>query len=356
MKIGFVLGTRPEIIKCSPLIRLCKEKNLDFFIVHSNQHYSSNMDHVFFEELELPVPSYNLNINQCSHAQMTGRMMQSLESVFLDEKPDVIFVQGDTNTVLSAALTASKLNVRIGHIEAGLRSYDRSMPEEINRILTDPISDWLFCPTALQQEILLNEQIAPEKIFVVGNVIVDAVFQNLKLAHKKHFLLEENPFMLLTLHRPANVDNPETLSRIFDGLDRLSMKMNMKILFSIHPRTKSNLLKFGLKVSDRIKFMEPVGYLKFLLYMEKAHLILTDSGGIQEEACILRRPCVTLRENTERPETLQVGANLLAGSDPDKILECADRMLMLDPSWDNPFGDGSTSSEILDIVSNYLKG
>ena len=347
MKIGIILGTRPEIIKMSPIIRYCESNNLDFFVIHSNQHYSENMDKIFFKDLELSDVNYNLNVGSGSHGKQTGEMLEKIESILLKEKPTHIFVQGDTNTVLAGALAASKINIKIIHIEAGLRSYDNDMPEEVNRVITDRISDYLFCPTIKQQEILFKEGISKDKIFVVGNSIVDAIFENKALSEKKSSILEKlnlqkNEYILLTMHRPSNVDFKKNIQEIFLALKSIYNKFKIKFIFPIHPRTKKNIEHFGIKIPEFIKIIEPVGYLDMIQLMSGSKIIMTDSGGIQEEACILNVPSVTLRENTERPETLDVGASVLVGANTRKIINGFKKMILSDKKWDNPFGNDVT--------------
>ncbi len=353
MKIAIILGTRPEIIKLSPVIRACISSKIDFFIIHTNQHYSENMDSIFFKELELPPPKYNLNINSNLHGEMTGRMMDRIEKILIKELSSVAVVQGDTNTVLAGALAASKLLIPVAHVEAGLRSYDRSMPEEINRIVTDHVSSFLFVPTKKQANILIEESIDKSDVFIVGNTIVDAVFQNIKLLekHKEFHHYQSEEYFLLTMHRPSNVDNKKSLSSIIEGVSKLAVLNNKTVYFPIHPRTRKNLINFQIKVDEEIiKLINPVGYLEMLSMEKNAALILTDSGGVQEEACILGIPSVTLRENTERPETIEVGANILVGSDIDKIVTLSNKMLLEKNEWVNPFGSGNSGKLITDIL------
>lgn len=352
-KIGIILGTRPEIIKLSPIIRECHKRKIDYFIIHSNQHYSENMDAIFFKELELPHPKYNLEIGSCTHGQMTGRMIEKIEEILIEEKPNWILVQGDTNTVMAGALAASKLQIKVGHIEAGLRSYDRSMPEETNRIVTDHISDGLFSPTQKQADILVKEGISKEKIYITGNTIVDAVYQNIKLLEKHPELThyQNENYFLLTTHRPSNVDNKENLSELIDALTEVSKKYNYPVYFPIHPRTKKQIEIFNIKINEKkIKLMDPVGYLEMLALEKNAKLIFTDSGGIQEEACILKTPSLTLRENTERPETIEVGASILVGHNKELIIPSTEKMLYINRNWSNPFGNGNSSKLILNSI------
>jgi len=355
MKIAIALGTRPEIIKMAPIIRECIKRNLDFFIVHSGQHYSFNLDKIFFKELELPEPKYNINAGSGTHAEETAKILVGMESIFLKEKPDVVLVQGDTNTTLSAALAAVKLHIKIGHVEAGLRSGNRFMPEEINRIIVDHISDYLFAPTKESRENLIKEGIPNEKIFVTGNTIVDSVFQNLKIASKYDTLrklsLESKRYILVTLHRAENVDDKEKLESILKALEIIKKDLNMDIVFPIHPRTKKRIKEFNIDIEKfGFKIMEPVGFLDFLNLEKNAKLIITDSGGIQEEACILKVPCVTVREETERPETVEVGANKLSGTNTTSVVSTVKTMLESTTNWEIPFGNGSSGIKIVNLI------
>lgn len=356
MKLSIILGTRPEIIKMSSIIRECERRSLDYFILHTGQHYSYNMDKVFFNQLELPQAKYNLDVGSGSHAEETGKMLIGVEKILLTEMPDTVLVEGDTNTVLAGALAASKLHIKVGHVEAGLRSYDRRMPEEINRILTDHVSDCLFAPTEKAGKILLKEGISKDKIFVTGNTIVDAVYQNLKIANKKLNLfdklgLEPKNYFLVTLHRPENVDDRERFSRILKSLDQIGSEFSLPVIYPIHPRSKRRMTEFGIKV-NYVKLVPPFDFLNFLQLESSAKLVLTDSGGVQEESCILGVPCVTLRDSTERPETLEVGSNILSGSNLEKILESVKLMVNKENSWINPFGDGKTGKRIIEILSS----
>lgn len=355
MKICIILGTRPEIIKLSPVIDECRKRQIEFFVIHTNQHYSAELDSIFFKELKLEDPKYNLNIGSCSHSEMIGNMMILMEKILVKEKPSIVLVQGDTNSVLAGALCASKLQIPIGHIEAGLRSYDRKMPEETNRIIVDHISDFLFVPTNEAKNILEKENIDKEKIFDVGNTVVDAVFANLDIAKKKseileRFNLQEKEYSILTIHRPSNTDDKKTLKMIFDGLSKTESLGIKKVIFLAHPRVSKKIEKEKIKIPQNIEKYGPIGYFDMLLLMSKAKIIFTDSGGIQEEACILNIPSITLRENTERPETIKVGSSLLVGSDTQKIFNATEKMLNNKKTWSNPFGDGKSAKKIIDIV------
>ncbi|NCN69230.1 MAG: UDP-N-acetylglucosamine 2-epimerase (non-hydrolyzing) [Candidatus Altiarchaeum hamiconexum] len=357
--IAIILGTRPEIIKMTPVLRACEKKNIDYQLIHTGQHYSYEMDKVFFQELELPDPDYNLNVGSGTHGEQTAKILTGIEKILMDEKycrNDVVLVEGDTNSVLAAALAAAKLHIKIGHVEAGLRSYYKEMPEEINRILTDHISDYLFAPTENAKNILLKEGIEKEKIFVTGNTIVDAVYQNILIANKKkpnifkELGIENGNYFLVTLHRTENVDNFERLKSIIGGLNLICKKYQLLIIFPIHPRTKKMIEKFKIKLNENIKLIDPMSYLEFLQLETNAKLVLTDSGGVQEETCILNVPCVTLRDNTERPETIEVGSNILAECNQDIIINKTELMLNKDKKWKNPFGDGNAAKKIINIL------
>jgi UDP-N-acetylglucosamine 2-epimerase (non-hydrolysing) len=358
MKISIILGTRPEIIKMSPIIRYLEKIQENFFIIHTGQHYSYEMDKTFFDTLELPTPKYNLDVGSGSHAEQTGKIMIGIEEVLQREKPDVILVQGDTNTVMAGAVTASKLHIPIGHVEAGLRSYDRLMPEEINRVIADHVSDYLFAPTKIAQENLLREGIGQTKIYITGNTIVDAVHQNLKIAQQsgnslKILNLLQKNYFLVTAHRAENVDDKERLTKIIEGLCAIQKEYSLPVIFPIHPRTEKKIREFGINL-ERITIIPPQGFLEFLQLEANAKLILTDSGGVQEEACILGVPCVTLRDNTERPETVEVGANMLSGVEPDSIVQSAEKMLGAQGTWKNPFGDGTASLKIINVLRGTI--
>jgi UDP-N-acetylglucosamine 2-epimerase (non-hydrolysing) len=351
--ISIVLGTRPEIIKMAPVIRACQHAGADYSVLHTGQHYSYEMDEIFFKELELPKPQYNLDVGSCSHAEQTAKIMTGIEKIYLADKPDIVLVQGDTNTVLAGTLAAAKLHIPVGHVEAGLRSFDRRMPEEINRIVADHIADYLFAPTELSKQYLLQEGIDEKKIHVTGNTVVDAVFQNRTIAQKNSSLLgelglEPQRYFLVTVHRAENVDEKFRLKGIFSGLSRIAKTYDLPVLFPVHPRTQKMMKEFGID-ADGISLIQPVGYLEFMGLEANARLILTDSGGVQEEACILGVPCVTLRENTERPETITAGANMLAGTEAGKIYDAALKMMDSPRTWENPYGNGKAAPQIVRI-------
>ncbi len=359
-----------------------KDSIIKHLIVHTGQHYDDRMSLLFFEELELPKPHINLNVGSASHSVQTAEIMKLFEPVLLEHRPDVVVVVGDVNSTLACALVASKIEypnpesgIRnphlpprpwVAHVEAGLRSFDRTMPEEINRVLTDALSNFLFITEEDALENLENEGISREKIYFVGNVMIDTLLTNLKKAENlKTFPFQNgfhkeirNGYALVTLHRPNNVDRAEELVHLIGCLKPIAARV--PIIFPLHPRTKSNLERFGiyrsLEKTDGIMLTEPLGYLEFLRLLKSARLVLTDSGGIQEETTFLRVPCLTLRENTERPITLSVGTNYLVGSNPEKILETAFAILdgkgkrgEIPALW-----DGKAGQRIVEILVNHL--
>jgi len=350
-KIAIILGTRPEIIKMSPIIRLCEKKKLDYFILHTGQHYSYEMDKAFFEELELPQPKYNLNVGSGIYGKQLGLMINGVYEKLALEKPDVVLVLGDTNTTLAGALGAYRLDIKIGHIESGLRTYEL-MYEEINRVIIGIHSTYLFAPNEDAKNNLIRECIPEEKIFVTGNTIVDAVQQNIEVSKKrsniiKNMKLENGKYFLITTHRAESVDSKERLSEILEGMRLVHKEFGVPIVFPIHPRTKNNMDKMGLKIPEGVVVIGPVGYLDFLQLIMNAKAVITDSGGIQEETCILKVPCITIREFTERGETVKIGANMIAGYDSKKILDYTKKMVVQPRTWGNPFGDGKAAERII---------
>ena len=356
-KICFVVGTRPEIIKLSPVIKYCEEKKNNFFIVNSNQHYSYELDKIFFEELNLPASKYNLDIGSGTHGNQVGNILIKIENILMKEKPDVVLVQGDTNTTLGAALAATKMQIKVGHVEAGLRSYNRKMPEETNRVATDQFSNYLFCPTKIQEKILLNEGFSKDIIFIVGNTIADAVLKNIKIAEEKSNILSKldlksGKYMLITAHRSINVDEKKSLLKLMKLLEDVSEEYKEKIIYPLHPRTKKMIDQFGFNdYLKKINVIEPIGFFDFLVLEKNAEITLTDSGGVQEEACIFNVPCITLREDTERPETVDIGANVITGLDKDKVLNAMNKFSKNRDSWTSPYGEGDTSKKIIEVIN-----
>ena len=337
MKIAVVLGTRPEIIKMAPIIDEIVNRDIELCLIHTGQHYDKEMSDNFFIDLEIPAPDYNINVGSGSHGKQTGLMMKGIEEVLMDEKPDIVLVQGDTNAVLAGALVASKLHIAVGHVEAGLRSFDMTMPEEINRRVCDVTSTMYFIPTEESAINLLAEGYSRKNLIITGNTVVDACFRHLEIAKKRGFEEESlasldidnmDNILTLTMHRAENVDDKKRVTNIIDALKELG---DMNIIFPIHPRTKKTLEDFKLfdelNNLSHVHIIKPIGYLDFLQLTSKSTLILTDSGGLQEEAITLDVPALTLRYNTERPETVTAGGNILVGADKDAILENANKIL-----------------------------
>lgn len=363
--IAVTVGTRPGIVMFSPIIRELERRGADFFVIHTGQHYSYNMDQAFFEDLELREPDYKLDtVKTCVyHGEQTAEMLKGIERVLLAEKPRLVLVGGDANTNLAGALAARKLRLNVGHVEAGERSYDWRMPEEHNRVMIDHISDVLFVTNEKGRANLLRENVR-RKIVVSGNPIVDAAQQNLGIAGRKSRILDEcglhsKKYFVLTLHREENVDSKKNLSDALRGVREVAETTGTQVQFMAHPRTLKRIREFGLEktadaAGDGLQIRAAIGYLDFLRLMSDASLVLTDSGGVQQEACILGVPCVTLRENTEWTETLEIGANALAGTEPKRIVEAVRRMLQAKKGWDVPFGDGQSAVRIVDVALDVL--
>lgn len=333
MKIVSVVGARPNFMKIAPIIRaVASQRSMEHLLVHTGQHYDEKMSKSFFKDLGIPKPDVNLEVGSGSHARQTAEIMMRFEPVLLKYKPDLMIVVGDVNSTLACSVVASKLRVAVAHVEAGLRSLDRDMPEEINRLVTDAITDIFFTTSPDADQNLIKEGIAKNRIFFVGNVMIDTLMHNLTKASQSHILqnldLKPRRYALLTMHRPSNVDDPKILKRLASALTTINQ--DIPVVFPMHPRTRHNLKNPALKnLSDQLshlKLIEPLGYLDFLSLMKNAKFVLTDSGGIQEETTVLGIPCLTLRENTERPITITQGTNVLVGSDPKKILSEAKKI------------------------------
>ncbi len=355
MIIAIVVGTRPEIIKMAPVIRACIQRRVPYRIIHTGQHYSFAMDGVFFEELGLPDPDHDLEIGSGSQVYQIGAIVNGMAPLLEAERPDVVLVEGDTNSVLAAALAAHKFGIRVGHVEAGLRSYDRRMPEEINRILTDHVSDHLFAPTPRARDTLLKEGIESGRVHVTGNTVVDELELQRSRDARSEVLgrlgVTPGGFALATVHRVENVEHPDRLRGIFTGLAASSRALGVPVLAALHPRTTAKLEAEPWELDSAVKVIPPLGYLDFLALHARAALMITDSGGLQEEACCLHVPCVTLRDNTERPESVEVGANMLAGADPERIVAATRAMRAKTRDWPNPFGDGQSGLRIVDLLT-----
>jgi UDP-N-acetylglucosamine 2-epimerase (non-hydrolysing) len=326
MRLINVCGARPNFMKIAPLMRAYKAfPSIDALLVHTGQHYDERMSRLFFDELQIPRPDVNLEVGSGSHAQQTAAIIQRFEPVVLERKPDAILVVGDVNSTVACALVATKLDVAVFHVEAGLRSFDRRMPEEINRVLTDAISDLLFVSEPSGIENLGKEGIDASRVHFVGNTMIDTLLSNRQRAEASTVLqtfgVQPRQYVVLTLHRPSNVDNPQVLAAITDVIEEI--QRDLAVVFPVHPRTRKNIQTTGLgpryAAMGRLKLVEPLGYLEFLKLTANAAVVLTDSGGIQEETTILGVPCLTLRENTERPVTITQGTNTLVGMDPRRI-------------------------------------
>ncbi len=354
-----IVGTRPGIIKMSPIIKELSWRQVPSFTLHTGQHYSYEMDKKFFEDLGLPKPLYHLP--QCKpgslHGEQTANMLSGIESVLIEAKPRLVLVCGDANTNLAGALAARKLQIEVGHVESGLRSNDWRMPEEHNRVIIDHISDYLFAPTPRARQNLADDNVKG-KIYLTGNTIVDALIQHVEIAENKSAIMKtlslpKNGYILTTIHREENVDHIDTLTEIIKGLELIGGNLDFPIVLPVHPRTKKRFSDFNqwskLAGIQNLTIIDPVGYLDFLILLRNAALVLTDSGGIQEESCILHTPCVTLRENTERQETVYVKSNTIAGTKPERILNAVERSLEKEADWPNPFGDGRAAKRIIDV-------
>jgi len=356
-KIYLIAGARPNFMKIAPLIIQLKKNNLEYKLIHTGQHYDFNMSKIFFEGLGIPEPDIHLNVGSASHAVQTAKIMIEFEKIILQEKPLLIIVVGDVNSTLACALVAKKLNIKIAHVEAGLRSFDQKMPEEINRILTDQLSDILFTTERSAKINLKREGIDLNKIYFVGNVMIDTLIINLKKARNLHYYkklnLNKKEYALITVHRPSNVDNKKNLEKIIKIINYLQDKITL--FFTIHPRTKKSIEKFDL--SEKIKkkniiLSNPIGYLEFLNLMENSKMILTDSGGIQEEASFLKIPVITLRNNTERPITTQKGTNTIVGINFKLTKKYIDEILSnsYKKGYNIKKWDGKAAERIVDIL------
>jgi UDP-N-acetylglucosamine 2-epimerase (non-hydrolysing) len=343
-------------MKAAPVMAaLTAYEHIRQVLVHTGQHYDANMSQVFFQQLGLPRPDVDLEVGSASHAVQTAEIMRRFETVVLEQRPDLVLVYGDINSTVAAALVCSKIGVFIGHVEAGLRSFDRTMPEEINRLLTDQMADLLFTPSADGDTNLLREGIASEKIHLVGNVMIDTLVRLLSAARMPELEDLHERYVLVTLHRPSNVDEPDMFQRIIRTLDDLSAEL--QIIFPVHPRTRQRIHDYGLTLTDtsRFRLLNPLGYLEFLALQHQAAAIITDSGGIQEESTFLGIPCLTVRENTERPVTIEVGTNVLVGRDMQLLK--MEMELILTGTFKSgsvpPLWEGKASERIASIIYNW---
>lgn len=362
MQILHVVGARPNFMKVAPVMSaLARHNDATQVLVHTGQHYDANMSNVFFRQLGLPEPDINLDVGSGSHAWQTAQTMMRFEEVVLAERPELVLVYGDINSTVAAALVCAKLHIPVGHVEAGLRSFDRSMPEEVNRLLTDQIADLLFTPSRDGDENLLREGVPAEKIHLVGNVMIDTLVRLLPQSRVRRPNLCARHgvcgrYGLVTLHRPSNVDEAAMLEAVLNVLDGISRRL--PLLFPVHPRTQQRMAELGWQPESRaLQLLEPLSYLDFLALMEQATLVITDSGGIQEESTYLQVPCLTVRDNTERPVTVRLGTNVLIGREPERLEAEARRIIAGDRRQGQipPLWDGQASERIADVIlDNHL--
>jgi UDP-N-acetylglucosamine 2-epimerase (non-hydrolysing) len=363
LRIINVVGARPNLMKIAPLMAAyAAAPEIEPLLVHTGQHYDANMSELFFHQLGIPEPDLNLGVGSASHAVQTAEIMRAFEPIVLEHRPDAVLVVGDVNSTIACGLVAVKLGVRLVHVEAGLRSFDREMPEEINRVLTDSISDLLFCTEQSGVDNLRREGVAEAKIHLVGNVMIDTLLRHRERAEQSRALetlgLAGKSYAVLTLHRPSNVDDPVVLAKLLDVLE--VVLADGPLVFPVHPRTRQKLAEFGLAArvaaQPDLRPVDPLGYLDFLKLMAHARVVLTDSGGIQEETTILGVPCLTLRENTERPVTVELGTNRLVGQQPDRILAAYREVMAargaaprIPPLW-----DGRAAGRIVGVLRQAL--
>ena len=356
-KIINIVGARPNFMKIAPLMEAYKSCPLiEPLLLHTGQHYDYKMSELFFTELGIKEPDIYLNIGSDTQAKQVARIMTAFEDVCIAQKPDAILVAGDVNSTMACSLVAAKLGIKIIHLEAGLRSFDRSMPEEINRLITDVLANILLTPSADANQNLINEGISPDKIHLVGNIMIDTLFKFLPIAKQSEILntlqLENKDYMLVTLHRPSNVDERSSLKKILETLHDISS--TVQVVFPVHPRTMKNIAAFDLlPFLKGLIITEPLGYYDFQKLMSGARLVVTDSGGIQEETTALRIPCITLRENTERPVTITLGTNELIGLDMQQLKELTDKAMKGEwkPGSVPELWDGNTASRIVELIS-----
>ena len=347
MKVLTVVGARPQFIKAGTLSRYINNiKGIDEIIVHTGQHYDNKMSDIFFQEMMLPKPNYNLDIGGLGHGEMTGKMIEKLEPILLDELPDWVLIYGDTNSTLAGAITASKLNIRVAHIEAGLRSYNMKMPEEVNRIIADRVSNVLFCPTEIAVNNLNKEgyDFINAKVINVGDIMYEGTLFYSKLK-KKPKKINLDSFILATIHRAENTNEKSTLQSILGALNYISK--TKKVILPLHPRTKNSLIRYKLKF-DNIEFIDPVGYLEMNWLLDQCEFVMTDSGGLQKEAYFYKKPCITLRKETEWKELTQNNVNILVGDDPKKIIQSSNLSWVNHEGFEKMlYGDGRTSEKII---------
>ena len=351
MKIITIIGARPQFIKAAAVSReIAKHKDIEEIIVHTGQHFDANMSEIFFHQMQIPKPNYNLAINSLSHGAMTGRMMEEIEKILLAEKPDWVLVYGDTNSTIAGSLAATKLHIKVAHVEAGLRSFNMNMPEEINRIVTDRISDILFCPTETAVNNLKNEgyENIKTKIINCGDVMLDAALFYAPMSKKPQIELPEK-FILSTIHRAENTDDPQRLKAIFEALSEISKQI--PIVLPLHPRTKKIIGNYKLETTN-LQIIEPVGYFEMVHLLQNCEMVMTDSGGLQKEACFFAKPCITLRDETEWVELVENGFNKLVGADKNKIIKAFNEMFLTKINFNkNLYGNGFASQKIINELN-----
>ncbi len=362
-KVALVVGARPNFMKAAPLMKelLQHSDTLQPWLVHTGQHYDRALSQLFFDELGIPEPDLYLGVGSGTHAEQTAKIMMSLEQPLIDEAPDLVVVFGDINSTLAAAVVAKKLNMKLAHVEAGLRSFDETMPEEINRIVTDRLADYLFVSEQSGLDNLASEGTPAERVFYTGNIMIDSLVGNLAVAGDNDILtrlgLSSGEYIAMTMHRPSNVDDRSSLVALMDCIGEISHRL--PIVFPCHPRTRKRFEEFGLGAegnSRQVNLIDPVGYLEFLKLQSEARLVLTDSGGIQEETTLMKVPCITMRENTERPITVTLGTNCVAGRSKEKILKVTGQIIngknkkgRIPPLW-----DGKASKRIIDVIKKSI--
>jgi len=363
-EVCVLVGTRPTLIKQASVIRELQREGVPFFLIHTGQHYSYDLDQAFFVDLQIKNPELRLQgISQCKlHGEQTAEILRQVEQILLVRKPKILLVVGDTNSSLSGALAARKLNLRLAHNESGLRSYKWEVPEEHNRVIIDHISDFLFAPSERAKKVLEEERIKG-MVFVTGTTICDAVTENLEIARQKSRILERlsltsREYMVMTLHHEENVDYRNEICSIFDGISMITEKIRAPIVFPVHPRTRFRLKHFGLEETicknTLVKLIEPLGYFDFLVLVANSMMVMTDSGGLIQEAAILRIPCLTLGCYTEWTETVEAGANSVSMNDPQLMLRYTEALLKKDRTWRNPFGEPGASRRIVEILKQHL--
>lgn len=355
IKIITIAGARPNFMKIAPILRLLdKDKSFSSILVHTGQHYDYKMSDVFFKDLDIRQPNYFMNVKSGSHALQTANIMIEFEKICVKENPDIVLVVGDVNSTMACSIVAKKLHIKIAHVEAGLRSFDKDMPEEINRLITDSISDLFFVTEKSGEINLVNEGHDIKNIFFVGNLMIDSLYYGLDKIKSNITKSEEEHYGLVTLHRPSNVDDFENLKSILAGLSEVAK--NIRLFFSVHPRTKKNIENYKIDLGGKIEILEPLPYLSFLDLMRKSKVIFTDSGGIQEEATVLKIPCYTIRYNTERPITISQGTNRLVNPNKSKIIEAFNKNgFNINPKYAVPEGwDGKTAQRIIKVIKKEV--